>query len=258
MKKIILFALAASIALGSATAATKTAKKASTFTKKEMVKKLTKTDRDKGYAAGYAVQFNDKSDPFGTKLSGSKEYQEGFREGLKQHAFDEGVKVGKTIKGRFDRSKIPNWKKSKQACENWIEGYNSMLEIAKAGYKAGFDEFEKESGTVPAEYSAESALYKTNYNISHPIAKKAYQEYIKGYKAGYASPTPPERIDSDGYPYRRELSGDWYTDMFNEFEINVQWAFMNISDSFHARINYDTGFSTGYNDKMSKEPPRFK
>lgn len=262
MKRIILFAFASLLLLGSAGAATKATKKtkATSSAKTKVGTTLANAKEQEGYAKGYAVVFDDKSDPFGTKLTGQKEFLEGYEKGLKQNAIDQGKKVGRTINGKFEWSKIPNWKKSKKACEYWVEGYKSMLTIALAGYKAGFDNYEKESDdcTVPAAYSAESALYKTNYKNVHPYARKAYLSYVDAYKKGYASPTAPEpEMEGDGFPYRREQSTDWYTIMFSELEISAVQQFNSISNSFYDKINERKGFADGYADKKAGKASRF-
>lgn len=262
MKKMILFAMAASLALSSATAA-KTSKTASKTPRPAVTKpNLPKGDKDRGYADGYAVVIDDKTDPFSAKsMGGSKEYSDGYKNGLKQRAIDEGIKVGKTISGGFDYGKIPNWKKSQKACEYWVEGYNSMHKIALEAWKAGYAAIEKESDAckVPAAYSAQSALYKANYQLAHKNARKIFDSYVKAYKEGYASKTEPEpEIEGDGAPMRGpDPNRDWYTAMFDDLSSSVSYSFWNVSEGCGYRYREYKGLSDGYADKKAGKKPRF-
>lgn len=262
MKRIILFAMAASLALSAATAATTSKAKPPKAQRAAAVKPpVLMGDKEKGYAAGYAVKFDDKSDPFSVKVTGTSDYREGYMNGLKQHAMDEGMKVGQKIDEGFDYSKIPNWKKSQKACEYWVEGYNVMFNAALAGWNAGLAAIETEGDnckSVPAKYAAQSDLYKNHYKKAHKVARKIYANYIKAYKEGYASSTPPDPyMEGDGAPRRTDPNRDWYTAMFEDLCSSVNLSFSAATEYCFEKYNPAKGAVAGYEDKKAGKKPRF-
>ncbi len=266
MKKLILFAFAASLVFASASAATKATKTATKETKKATAEKLNVTnskltgDEKKGYEAGYSASLVGKSNPFEMKIPGSLAYQKGYKAGLAQHAFDEGMKVGATIDARFDSSKIPPYNNSKQACENWIKGYKSMYTIALAGWKAGYDAYEKsgDACTVPSAYAKNAELYRKHYKKAHDNAVQVYQYYISEYKRGYATEGEILRDDIPSRPMGEDDSPDtrtWFQKMFDDLSDEVYYGFKTPKDAFSRK--FSDGFMDGHNDKIAGKAARY-
>lgn len=265
MKKMILFALAASLVLGSASAATakKTATKATkaaTFEKPNIANPKMTAEEKKGYDAGYKASLIGKSDPFAMKITGSAAYQKGYKAGLSQHAYDEGVKVGLTIDAAFDRSKIPPYNNSKQACENWIKGYKSMYAIALAGWTAGYDAYEKtgDACTVPSAYAKNAELYRKHYKKAHDDAVQHFANYVAEYRRGYETTGEILRDDIPSRPSFEDDSPDtrnWYEKLFDDLQDEVYFGFSGVKQSFYN--NLSDGFMDGYRDRQAGKTARF-
>lgn len=282
MKRIAAFALAAAaaaaITAAPATAATikpKTSSASSAIVKPKASSASSKTDKTAvklsakeiemmGYKAGYAAKISaanekPKSYPAELKTQTLKDtYATGWIAGFKQHAYDEGVKTGKAQKTSRDWNALPPYEDSETAAKKWFEGYESINDVAVAGYEAGFNAYARpnDSCTVPTKYRDNASVYQSFYKEAYATARPRWLEYIEKYKEGYASTQTvrPRRRGEDRH-YSDDPDSTWYERLCEDTR-GLGYSFGRISGNFE--YNGTTGFQDGCLDRQSGKPAKFK